>query len=100
EGSELRLTLQRGTGDPFEVAVKRSLSAARAFQEHLLAEKRPQNYAEIKPGIFYMDISAIKAAELAAAMRKWERQRVSSVICEVILPEMRLPCCPILPISP
>ena len=44
-------------------------------------EKRPQNYAEIRPGIFYVDIRDIKAAELTAAMPRLEKAK--GILCDL-----------------
>jgi C-terminal processing protease CtpA/Prc len=66
ENEEVRLTLQPPSGETKTVTVRRSLS----FQENPkgFEEPRPEKIAEIRPGIFYVDLDRVQEEEFKAAV--------------------------------
>jgi C-terminal processing protease CtpA/Prc len=61
----VRLEARHPDGTPFTAGLTRSLPP---FGTGSLEETRPEKIAELKPGIFYVDISRIEAADLKAAL--------------------------------
>jgi C-terminal processing protease CtpA/Prc len=60
----VRLEGKHPDGEAFTVTLKRSLSA----EVPVLEETRPEKIAEVRPGIFYVDISRIEDADFNAAL--------------------------------
>jgi len=67
--SELKLEVQSATGTPRLVVLKRDLESL------AMKETRPPQVAEIKPGIFYLDLDRIKDEEVEAVLPKLEQAR-------------------------
>lgn len=61
----VRLQARHPDGTAFTAALTRSLPP---FGDGSLEETRPEKIAELKPGIFYVDISRIEAADLEGAL--------------------------------
>lgn len=61
---QVRLKLQPAEGDPYEVTLVRDVP--RPFP----TENRPEKIAEIRPGIFYVDLQRIDDADFAAAVER------------------------------
>ena len=69
DGSLVALEVRAGSGEHKSITLKRTSSAA------ALAEVRPEKIAEVKPGIFYVDIGRISDADFTAALPKLEQAR-------------------------
>ncbi len=61
----VRLQARHPDGTTFTASLTRSLPP---FGNGSLEESRPEKIAELKPGVFYVDISRIEAADLKAAL--------------------------------
>lgn len=61
---QVRLKLQPAEGEPYEATVARDVP--RPFP----TENRPEKIAEIRPGIFYVDLQRIDDADFAAAVER------------------------------
>ena len=66
ENEEVRLTLQSPSGETKTAAVRRSI----AFQENPegFEESRPEKIAEVRPGIFYVDLDRVQEEDFKAAV--------------------------------
>ncbi|HKO45547.1 MAG TPA: S41 family peptidase [Pyrinomonadaceae bacterium] len=62
--SELKLDIQSATGSPRQVVLKRD------SESWALKETRPAQVAEIKPGIFYLDLDRIKDEDFEVVLPK------------------------------
>jgi C-terminal processing protease CtpA/Prc len=65
--SELKLDVQPRTGNPRRVVLRRDAELP------TLAEARPPQVGEIKPGVFYLDLERIKDEDFQALLPKLER---------------------------
>ena len=64
-GEEVKVTARRGGAEPFAVTLKRSLPPGGPGS---LEEKRPEKIAEVRPGIFYVDIGRISDEDFKGAV--------------------------------
>jgi C-terminal processing protease CtpA/Prc len=69
KNSTLTLEVQPAAGGSYTTAVKRTLG----FGE--VKEPRPDKVAEIKPGIWYLDLDRVRDADFAAAVPKLEKAK-------------------------
>jgi C-terminal processing protease CtpA/Prc len=67
--SELKLEVQSPSGTPRLVVLKRD------HESLAMRETRPPQVAEIKPGIFYLDLDRIKDEDVEAVLPKLEQAR-------------------------
>ncbi len=81
QGSALKLSVRRGGAAPFEITLTRSLALGDAFRQHLLEDKRSQNYSEIRPGIVYVNIAQIDSAELKTHLQQLAKAK--GVVCDL-----------------
>lgn len=63
---EVRLAIARGDGPPREVPVRRTPRQAP------VPEQRPEKIAEVKPGVWYVDVARVSDADFRAALPKLE----------------------------
>jgi C-terminal processing protease CtpA/Prc len=68
-GSEIKLEIQSGAGQPRTVAVRRALSIG------ALTERRPAKVTELKPGIVYVDLDRVTDQDLKAAITQLQNAR-------------------------
>jgi hypothetical protein len=69
EGSELTLTVQSKTEHTVSIKLQRT------FHDRALREPRPGKIAEVKPGIFYVDVERISGAEFKNALPDLEKSK-------------------------
>jgi C-terminal processing protease CtpA/Prc len=67
--SDLTLDVQPASGDPYMITVKRTANYGD------IKEPRPDKVAEIKPGIWYLDLDRILDEDFNAALPKLEKAR-------------------------
>jgi C-terminal processing protease CtpA/Prc len=63
EGGETRLAVRHGSGEAATVTLRHTLSYDEPF-----VEARPEKIAEVRPGIFYVDIDRINDADFKGAL--------------------------------
>ena len=68
-GTEAKLVVQNESGE------KRAISLRRRVETEPLREVKPDKLAEIKPGIFYVDLDRMTLPEFTAALPKLEKAK-------------------------
>jgi C-terminal processing protease CtpA/Prc len=62
EGEEVKLEVRRAGGETFSTVLERSVS------REILEEARPEKIAEVRPGIFYLDLDRINDKDFQGAL--------------------------------
>ncbi len=66
----LMLEVQRPSGRHFSLTLRHTIPLEQFTQDRDFAERRPQPLTEIRPGIYYLDLSRITSADLLPALPK------------------------------
>ena len=69
-GTQSTLTIRNDTDDGTGTGTTRNVTLTRNARPERLREKRPEKIAELKPGLWYVDLERVSDADIEAAMEK------------------------------